>query len=126
MTTSFHRSPVETGCIIIEGNYEWSFARFKLPQLIRLTVKNAKEMVPTDYDHTIYELEGDLAELSGVKSSDLLDKKIVKRKTDAALYLDKGMSIQEELVEYLTYILEISENKVRDIINTFNNEYDRA
>ena len=28
-----------------------------------------------------------------------------------ALVIDKEMTIQEELVEYLTYILEISENK---------------
>ena len=69
-------------------------------------------MVPTDYHHTIYELEGDIADLSSVANSDLLDKKVVKRKTEAALILDKDMTIEEELVEYLSYILELEDNKV--------------
>ena len=77
-------------------------------------------MVPTEYHHTVYELEGDLQELSQVKNSELLDKKVVKRKTEAALILDKDMSIQEELAEYLTYVLEIDEKKVRDIIGVFS------
>ena len=62
-------------------------------------------MTPTEFDHTIYEVEGDIQDLAGVKNSDLLDKKVVKRKSEASLIIDKEMSIQEELVEYLTYIL---------------------
>ena len=77
-------------------------------------------MVPTDYHHTIYELEGDIADLSSVANSDLLDKKVVKRKTEAALILDKDMTIEEELVEYLSYILELEDNKVKDILSTFH------
>ena len=77
-------------------------------------------MVPTDYHHTIYELEGDIAELSAVANSDLLDKKVVKRKTEAALILDKDMTIEEELVEYLSYILELEDGKVKDILSTFH------
>ena len=38
----------------------------------------------------IYELEGDIQDLSKVKS-DLLDKKAVKRSTEATLVLDKEM-----------------------------------
>ena len=30
------------------------------------------------------------------------------------------MTLEEELVEYLTYILEISENKIPNIIGVFN------
>ena len=33
---------------------------FHLPQLIRKTIKNAEDMIPTDYNHTIYEIEGDI------------------------------------------------------------------
>ena len=77
-------------------------------------------MVPTDYHHTIYELEGDIADLSAVANSDLLDKKLVKRKTEAALILDKDMTIEEELVEYLSYILELEDSKVKDILSTFH------
>lgn len=120
MTTTFHRSNVETGGIIIEDNWEWSWVRFNLPQLIRATVSSPKDMKATGYDHTIYELEGDMVELSSVKVTDLLDKKIIKRKSEATLLLDKNMTIEEELVEYLTYILEIPEPKIRDIIGVYN------
>jgi hypothetical protein len=34
--------------------------------------------------------------------------------------MDKEMSIQQELVEYLTYILEINPEKIPDIIGTYN------
>jgi DNA repair exonuclease SbcCD nuclease subunit len=123
MTTTFHRSKVETGGIIIEDNWEWSWVRFNLPQLLRKTVTSQKEMKATEYDHTIYELEGDLTELSNVKANDLLDKKVVKRKTEAALLLDKDMTVEEELIEYLTYILEIPETKIQNIVSTFNDNF---
>lgn len=119
MTTSFHRSKVETGALIIEDDFDWSWVRFKLPQLLRVTVTNPKEMIATDYDHTIYELEGDLSELSSVKNIELLDKKVVKRQTETSLYLNKNMTIEEELVEYLTYILEIPTEKISKIISVF-------
>jgi hypothetical protein len=77
-------------------------------------------MIATDYDHTIYELEGDLSELSSVKNVELLDKKVVKRQTETSLYLNKNMTIEEELVEYLTYILEIPNEKISKIVSAFN------
>jgi hypothetical protein len=77
-------------------------------------------MKATEYDHTIYELEGNLSDLSAIKASELLDKKVVKRKSESALILDKHMSIEEELVEYLTYILDIPEPKIQDIVRTFS------
>ena len=77
-------------------------------------------MIPTDYHHTIYEIEGDMQELANVKNSELLDKKVVKRSTEATLVIDKEMSIQEELVEYLTYILEIPDTRVPEIVGIFN------
>ena len=30
------------------------------------------------------------------------------------------MTIEEELVEYLSYILELEDNKVKDILSTFH------
>ena len=77
-------------------------------------------MIPTDYHHTIYEIEGDIQELAGVKNTELLDKKVVKRNTEATLVMDKEMSIQEELVEYLSYILEIPEARIPQIVGIFN------
>lgn len=121
MTTSFHRNEVSTGYLLInESDWSWRWDPFDLPQLIRKTVKSPDEMVPTDYHHTIYEIEGDIQELASVKNSELLDKKVVKRNTEAALVMDKDMSIQEELAEYLQYILEIPDTRIPEIIGLFN------
>jgi DNA repair exonuclease SbcCD nuclease subunit len=121
MTTSFHRNKVKTGYLLInEQDWSWMWEEFKLPQLIRKTVTSEEEMLATDYDHTIYEVEGDIQDLAGVKNSELLDKKVVIRKSEASLIMDKEMSIQEELAEYLTYILEINTDKIPDIIGTYN------
>ena len=121
MTTSFHRSIVKTGYLLInEQDWSWMWEEFRLPQLLRKTVSNQSDMVPTDYHHTIYEVEGDIQELAGVRNSDLLDKKVVKRKSEASLIIDKDMSIQEELAEYLAYILELPETSIPEIIGTYN------
>jgi DNA repair exonuclease SbcCD nuclease subunit len=121
MTTSFHRSEVLTGYLLIDPNsdFSWTWHEFSLPQLIRKTVTSTEEMVATDYHHTIYEIEGDIQELAAVKNSELLDKKIVKRSSETALVMHKDATIEEELVEYLTYILEISDKKIPDVIKTF-------
>ena len=121
MTTSFHRTEVQTGYILINPNtWKWMWEPFDLPQLIRKTVADPNEMIPTEYHHTIYELEGDIQDLANVKNSDLLDKKVVKRSSEAALVMNKDMSIQEELVEYLAYILELEDDKIQNIVGTFN------
>lgn len=121
LTTSFHRSEVKTGYILIDSTCEiWSWHEFNLPQLIRKTVSDPKDMIPTEYNHTIYELEGDLQDLAAVKNSDLLDKKLVKRNTETALVLSSNMTISDELVEYLLYILMLSEDKVTDIVGVFH------
>ena len=121
MTTSFHRNLVKTGYLLInEQDWSWMWEEFKLPQLIRKTVTSSEEMTATVFNHTIYEVEGDIQDLAGVKNSELLDKKVVKRKSEASLIMDKEMTIQEELVEYLTYILEINPDKIPDIIGTYN------
>jgi len=121
MTTSFHRNKVKTGYLFInELNWTWLWEEFNLPQLIRKTVNSEKDMVATTFDHTIYEVEGNIQDLASVKNSELLDKKVVKRKSEAMLIIDKEMTVQEELVEYLTYILEIDIDKVPDILGVFN------
>ena len=121
MTTSFHRNLVKTGYLLInEQDWSWMWEEFRLPQLIRKTVTSSEEMTATEFNHTIYEVEGDIQDLAGVKNSELLDKKVVIRKSEASLIMDKEMSIQEELAEYLTYILEINTDKIPDIIGTYN------
>ena len=121
MTTSFHRNEVQTGYLLINPqDWSWMWDAFELPQLIRKTVSDPEEMVATDWHHTIYEVEGDIQELAEVKNSDLLDKKVVKKSSEATLELAKDMSIQEELVEYLTYILELPDSKIPNIVGLFN------
>jgi len=127
MTTSFHRSLVKTGYLFInEQDWSWIWEEFNLPQLIRKTVSNPADMIPTDFHHTIYEIEGDIQDLAGIKNSDLLDKKVVVRKSEASLIMDKDMTVSEELAEYLTYILEISEDKIPDILGTYNDYASKA
>ena len=120
MTTSFHRNLVTTGYILIEDNWDWTSHEFDLPQLLRKTVTNPDEMIQTDFHHTIYEIEGDVSDLSNIKNNELLDKKVIKRKTEATLILDKEMTIEEELNEYLSYILELEENKTKNILGVFS------
>ena len=122
MTTSFHRHHVKTGYILIEPSFTevWTWHTFNLPQLIRKTVTDPSEMIQTEWDHTIYEIEGDVSDLSNIKNSELLDKKVIKRKTEATLILDKEMTKEEELGEYLGYILELDNDKVKNILGVFS------
>ena len=83
-------------------------------------------MVPTDYDHTIYEIEGDIQELAAVKNSELLDKKVVKRNTESSLAIDKEMSIEEELSQYLSQILDLAEEQIDSILRTFSDYSQKA
>lgn len=121
MTTSFHRNEVQTGYLVIdEDTWNWDWYRFDLPQLIRKTVESPDEMVQTDFHHTIYELEGDVQDLAKVKNSDLLDKKVVRRETEATLNLHSDMTISDELGIYLQEILSLDDSKIRNIMGVFN------
>tara|TARA_R100000008_G_scaffold7154_1_gene3896 strand:+ start:1828 stop:2781 length:954 start_codon:yes stop_codon:yes gene_type:complete len=120
MTTSFHRNQVQTGYLTIDENFDWTWHKFNLPQLIRKTVESPDEMVQTEFDHTIYEIEGDVQDLAKVKNSDLLDKKVVRREIEATLKLHNDMSISEELILYLQEILKLDDEKIRNIVGVFN------
>jgi len=122
MVTSFHRHRVDTGFIRISDSdlTQWTWHKFDLPQLIRKTVSDPGEMVPTSPDHTIYEIEGSVVDLGGVKNTELLDKKLVKRSTDTTLILDKDMSIEQELVEYFRYVMLLPEEQITEAMTTYN------
>jgi DNA repair exonuclease SbcCD nuclease subunit len=120
MTTSFHRSQVKTGCLLIDNDWSWEWRELILPQLIRKTVDNPDDMIQTTFDHTIYELEGDVQDLAKVKNSELLDKKVVKRQVEARLNLTADMTIGDELVLYLQDILNLDDIKTKNIIGVFN------
>lgn len=122
VTTSFHRNLVDTGVIIFDSetlSHEWK--RLEVPQLIRKTITDIDDMLPTEYHHTIYELEGDITTLGLVQDSDLLDKKVVKKDTDVALILDPVMTIEDEISEYLRYIMQVPEETVVEALMEFHN-----
>jgi len=120
MTTSFHRNEVQTGYLIIDDSFNWTWHQFDLPQLIRKTVDNTEEMVQTDFHHTIYEVTGDMQDLAQVKNSELLDKKVVNRTVDARLDLSGDLSISDELIKYLQEILSFDDDKIKNIMGVFN------
>ena len=121
MTTSFHRDVVKTGYILIEPSFPevWTWHEFDLPQLLRKTVSSEVEMIATDFHHTNYEIESDVTDLANIKNSELLDKKVVKRSSEATLNL-KDLSMEEELVEYLSAILNLNDDKIKSIMGVFN------
>ena len=126
ITTSFHRNTVDTGIIVFNSDtmdHEW--VKLKLPQLIRKTIQAGEDMPATDYDHTIYEVEGDMAMLGSMLDSDLIDKKVVKRETDTALILEPTMTLQEEVKEYLLYILQLDEDTVDAVLHILNDNMDK-
>ena len=120
MTTSFHRNQVQTGYLIIDDSFDWTWHQFDLPQLIRKTVDNTDEMIQTDFHHTIYEVTGDMQDLAQVKNSELLDKKVVNRTVDARLDLSGDLTISDELVKYLQEILSFEDDKIKNIMGVFN------
>ncbi|CAB4134163.1 Calcineurin-like phosphoesterase domain, ApaH type [uncultured Caudovirales phage] len=117
VTTSFHRSRVDTGIIVFDTtDFSHTWERLNLPQMLRKTVKVGEHMIAGKDDLIIYEVEGDISELSKVEDSTLIDKKIVKRSTDTALILDPEMKLEEEVKEYLQYVLELNEDAVAAVL----------
>ncbi|MFY8211570.1 MAG: metallophosphoesterase family protein [Candidatus Nanopelagicus sp.] len=127
-TTSFHRNPVDTGAILLDGDtlaHVW--LKFQLPQLIKktITADEAVAAIGTAFDHTIYEVEGDMQELGELADSELIATKVLKRDTDSALMLDPEMSLDAEVKEYLTYILELPEITVDKVLQEMQNHAEK-
>jgi len=125
-TTSFHRNEVHTGAILLNvTNLEHEWLEFNLPQLIKKTVGVHDPKPQTTWHHTVYEIEGNLLELSELADSDLIDKKVVKRAQETQLILDPNLSIAEEVREYLTYILEMPEATIQEVLQEYYNNADK-
>lgn len=121
VTTSFHRNSVDTGVIILDTTtLEHTFVKLDLPQLIRKTINAGDPMPATSPDHTIYEVEGDMAELSAVADNELMDKKVVKRSVETALILSADMTIEQEITDYLTFILELPEETIQKALKAYH------
>lgn len=120
MTITFHRNPVDTGVIVIESDtLEWEFVNLNMPQLIRKTVNSAEDMIKTEFDHTIYELVADVIDLTKVKNSDLLDKKISQSTSESTLNL-RNLSLEQELDLYCTEILNLDKEKINKLMRVYN------
>ena len=113
VTTSFHRNLVDTGVIIFDNvSMEHTWHKLEVPQLIRKTVGVNDPKPPTTYHHTIYQVEGDMQELVQLEDSELIDRKVLRRDQDTKLILDSEMTLQDELGEYLRYILQLPDNTI--------------
>ena len=51
---------------------------------------------------------------------------LFRSNSETALILKKEMTIEDELIEYLNYILEIDPKNVSEIIGTFNDYSQKA
>ena len=121
MSTSFHRNPVDTGVIVLDTDtLEHEFIALGLPQMLRKTIQAGDLMPTTPYDHTIYEVEGDMSQLQDVANHELLDKKVSKRTVDVALMLEPDMTLGQELGEYLRYILQLNDDAVGEVLEEFH------
>lgn len=123
LTTSFHRNLVQCGGLVIDiepAGVSHAFVDFELPQLIRKTISDPADAVPTDYHLTLYELEGSIDDLAKVEDNALIDKKLSKRQSEASLILTPDMTIEQEIFEYLHYILNIPEEKTKHLLTVFH------
>jgi hypothetical protein len=126
VTTSFHRQTVDTGVILLDTEtLEHKWLKLELPQLIRKTVGVDDPKPPTDYHHTIYQVEGDMQELGQLEDSDLIDRKIIKRTSDVELMLSNDMTLVQEVKEYLQYILNLPEDVIERATNELQNHLDK-
>jgi DNA repair exonuclease SbcCD nuclease subunit len=121
VTTSFHRAEVQNGCILIDTDimeYEW--INLELPQLLRKTITDVSEMVKTDFHHTVYEITDGVENLNKIENSELLDKKLRRNSSEATLILSDDMTMEEELSEFLSYIMEIEPIKVKELLKVYH------
>lgn len=125
-TTSFHRHPVDTGAILLDyDTLDHVWLKFYLPQLIRKTVGVDDPKPRTEFDHTIYEVEGDMQELGELEDSELIANKVLKRDVDVALILEQDMTLSEEVAEYLRFILQLPEPAIEQALKELQNYADK-
>lgn len=122
LSTSFHRSKIKNGIIIFDTDtMEHNWIDLELPQLIRKTVVSKDEIIPTEYDHTIYEIEGNTKDLANIdKDDELLDKKIIQKSTESTLNFKGTKTIRDEVILYLTKFLILKQEDVDNIMEIYD------
>lgn len=125
LSITFHRNKIENGVLIFDTDgHSYEFIPLGLPQLLRKTVSSKDEITKTDYNHTIYEVTGNILELTDIDtSSDLIDKKLIQRQSDAVLNLS-NLSIEEELRMYLKDVVQLDDSDIDGVIKVFNDYHD--
>lgn len=123
LTTSFHRTRAtkSNGMYLINTeplSYDW-INLSHLPQLIRKTVTNTEEMVATDYDYTIYEVEGSITELAKIENSELLDKKVNNVVMKEATLDLRSKDINQQMHLYLETIQKLKEEDIVRLLSRF-------
>ena len=122
LSITFHREKIDNGVIIFDTNtmqHEWF--SLGLPQLIRKTVDNEIDIIETKYNHTIYEITGNLLDLTNIdtSSSSIIDKKIVGKTTEATLDFNE-LTLLGELELYFKDILNLSKEDIQETLKVFN------
>jgi len=98
--------------VIDSTNYTREFYNLDLPKLVRRTIQAGDSMTPDDRHHVVYEVKGNIDQLSKVERSDLLDKKVVEKPVEDATLDLKNKTIYEELEIYLNHIKVADVDKV--------------
>jgi hypothetical protein len=124
LSTSFHRSKVKNGIIVLDTEtleHEW--IDLKLPQLLRKTIESVDEIEQTDYDHTVFEIVGNMQDLNKINlGTNNIDRKIIYKDTNKILDLT-NKTISEELELYLKEIQKLSDKDVVNVLRVFHEEY---
>lgn len=121
-TVTFHRNSVDLGVLVFDTDdpTKWKWHRINVPQLIRKTVDKPEDMVKTEFNHTIYELTGNVLDLAKIdKDSELLDKKIIQNEELPSLDL-RNMTMEEELEKYLKEVIKLSDVEVNEVMEVFH------
>lgn len=123
LVTSFHRTRATgNGYIIVDtDDLTWTWHSLShLPQLVRKTVSNINEMIETEYDWTVYEVEANILESRDIKKSNLLDKKIVTGFAKDAVLNLQGTSMSSEMSMFLKDVAKVPEQDIDRLLTKFN------
>jgi hypothetical protein len=66
-----------------------------------------------------------MQELGELADSELIASKVIKRDSDSALLLEPEMSLDAEVREYLTYILELPEPTIDKVLKEMQNHAEK-
>lgn len=128
MTTSFHRTEdTQNGVIVYDTDtLEHKWLDLALPKLIRKRVSSQEEIVKTEYNHTIYEVETNAADVANIEDNELIDKRIVYKKSEPSMDFSGETTIGGELSLYLTSKLGLEGEQLEELMGEFYDNYSES